>query len=195
MLVDILGSNLQAMQAAMVRYGMGSPLEQAHFLAQCAHESGGFRTLVESLSYSSGGLLRTWPRRFDAASAQKYARRPEAIANRVYANRLGNGDEASGDGWKFRGRGFLQTTGRDNYRAASMAICGDERLLELPELLEQRDFAALASAYFWNAHRLGVHAVRDDLEAVRRGVNGGLIGIDDCAVWLLRFKAALGVPV
>src|SRR5688572_5216436 len=99
----------------LARGGIDTPLRRAHFLAQVAHESGGFKRLVENLNYSADALVRTWPSRFDAATAKQYARQPERIANKVYAGRLGNGDETSGDGWRYRGRGYIQLTGQVNY--------------------------------------------------------------------------------
>lgn len=193
-LSGILGAFEAPLLAAMQRFGMGSPLERAHFLAQVCHETGGLRCFVENLDYSSSALLRCWPSRFTPQSAAEYAHKPEAIANKVYANRFGNGAPASGDGWRYRGRGMLQTTFADNYRATSLALYNDARLVLHPELLEQPEPGALAAAHYWNARHLGIHAMRDDLTGVTRGVNGGTNGLDDRRVWLLRLKAALGVP-
>ena len=103
------------LKAAMAYYKM-TPVQAAHFFAQTAHESGNFKAFSENLNYSAEGLLRIFPRYFDQATANKYARQPERIANRVYASRMGNGDEASGDGWRYKGRGALQLTGKSNYK-------------------------------------------------------------------------------
>ena len=168
-------------------------LERAHFLAQCAHESGGFLRLRESLNYSAAALERTWPSRFNAVSARECARQPERIANLVYADRLGNGNEASGDGWRFIGRGYIQLTGRDNYSHFSQAHFGDDRVVQHPELLETPAVAAAAVRWFWDTRRLGSVAMRDDLQAVTRGVNGGLNGLGDRLEWLDKFKADLAV--
>jgi putative chitinase len=176
-------------------FGIGSPLEQAHFLAQVAHESRGFEVLVEDLTYGSVGLQKTWPKRFNLAMALDYAHHPQRIANHVYANRLGNGDEASGDGWKYRGRGFMQITGKRNYAETSQAIFGDDRLIHQPDLLALPETAALAAGHFWIENNIGLHAMHDDLEGVTRAVNGGLNGLEDRRVWLHKFKHALGVPV
>lgn len=192
-LAEILGDNGASLPAAMTMYGIDSALERAHFLAQCAHESGGFRVLVENLNYSADGLLRTWPTRFSNQTALEYGRKPERIANKVYANRFGNRNEASGDGWRFRGRGFLQLTFRDNYAAASQRLYGDDRLVLTPALVETPPIAAQTACDYWQSRHLGIHAMNDDLASVRRGVNGGLVGLDDCRVWLLRFKTAMGL--
>ena len=107
----------------------------AQFLAQCGHESAGFTTMLENLNYSEQGLLKIFPRHFNVATAKEYARKPERIANKVYANRMSNGPESSGDGWKFRGRGPLQCTGRANYTAFSKWYFGDTRLVDTPDML------------------------------------------------------------
>lgn len=175
----------------MRKFGIVPPLEKAHFLAQLAHESGGFKRLRENLNYSAEGLIRTWPKRFNAENARLYARQATKIANKVYANRLGNGNEASGDGARFIGRGFIQLTGKDNYNETSQALFGDDRLLRHPELMEEPEHAAMAAGLYWNKRRLHVHAIRDDIEAVTRGINGGLIGLEDRKLWLTRFKKEL----
>ena len=122
---------------AMSRYEIDNPNRVAAFLAQIAQESGELQRLIENLNYSAKGLMKTWPRRFRTlAAAQKYARQQEKIANHVYASRLGNGDEASGDGWRFRGRGLIQVTGRENYRVAGRALTLP--LEDEPDLLLQQ---------------------------------------------------------
>ena len=131
MLVDTLNNKLpisvmNEVNTLVEKYGVDNPLRLAHFLAQCAHESGNFKVLYENLNYSSEGLLKIFPKYFkDKATADLYARKPEKIGNRVYASRMGNGDEASGEGYKFRGRGFIQLTGKDNYKAFSDYIKED----------------------------------------------------------------------
>lgn len=192
-LIDLLTPNGATLIAATVRYGIGSPLEQAHFYAQCAHESAGFTRLHENLNYSSVGLLSTFPTHFNAVDAGHYARQPERIANRVYASRMGNGDEASGDGWRFRGRGFIQLTGKHNYGETSNRMFSDARLLTQPELLEDPLHAAMSAGDFWLEHHCGLPALHDDIEHVTRYINGGTTGLDDRRVWLKRFKLALGL--
>ena len=155
-----------------------NPKRMAAFLAQVAHESGGFNAVQENLNYSAQGLRKTWPKRFPTlAIAQQYARNPQKIANKVYANRMGNGSEASGDGWKFRGRGLIQLTGKDNYTrfAKSIGMTLDEavKYLETPE-------GAVASAgWFWDANKLNIYADKGDFTGLTRRINGGTIGLAD----------------
>lgn len=191
--MSMMGAAQPFLEAAMRKFGIVPALEKAHFLAQLAHESMGFKVMRENLNYSAQGLVKTWPKRFDAQSAALYARQPEKIANKVYANRLGNGNEASGDGAKFLGRGYIQLTGKDNYMETSQALFGDDRLVRHPEMMEEPEHAAMAAGLYWNSRRLHVHAIRDDVEAVTRGINGGLTGLDDRKRWLAKFKVELGV--
>ncbi len=155
-----------------------NPKRMAAFLAQVAHESGGFNFVKEGLNYSAASLTKTWPRRFPTlAAAQPYARNAEKIANKVYANRMGNGTEASGDGFKFRGRGLIQLTGKDNYTrfAKSIGMTLDEAVayLETPE-------GAVASAgWFWDANKLNIYADKGDFVGLTRRINGGTIGLAD----------------
>lgn len=193
-LTDLLAPNGAPLIAACTRYGIGSPLEQAYFFATCAVESAGFHKLSENLNYSTLGLLKTFHRYFTPQEAALYARQPEKIANRVYANRFGNGDEESGDGWRYRGRGDIGLTFKNNYQAASQRIYGDDRLVHDPDILLDPNQAAMAAGDFWIEHNVGLHAMHDDPEGVRRAVNGGLNGLDELLVWLQRFKLALGVP-
>lgn len=148
----VAGIFVPALNRAMARWKIDSPVRQAAFLAQVGHESGQLRRLVENLNYSAEALVRTWPSRFTAKNAGAYARQPEKIANRVYGGRMGNGQETSGDGWRYRGRGSIQLTGRDNYRAAGQAL--GLPLLENPELLEQPEHAAQSAAWWWATHGL-----------------------------------------
>lgn len=133
--------------AAMASHYITPGQRETMFLATCLYESGGFLTLVENLNYSSRGLLRVWPNRFTIATANDYAAQPERIANRVYANRNGNSDEASGDGWRYRGRGLIQLTFASNYARAEAAT--GYPLLAQPELLEQPQASSEAAAWFW----------------------------------------------
>lgn len=171
-------------------FGIDTPIRMAHFLAQCGHESAGFTRLVENMNYSATGLLQTWPKRFTMdgndktrAYAMDYHRRPEQIANLVYANRIGNGNVASGDGWKYRGRGLIQITGRTNYRRFG----SDSH----PELLEQPTEAAVSAGRFWQANGLNDFADSDDLESVTKIVNGAHHGIADRRERLKRAKEVL----
>src|SRR5690606_7357070 len=172
---------------AMHRFGINTPLRQAHFLAQIGHESGGFARLVENLNYGSLALLKTWPTRFVEATAAQMARKPEIIANHVYGGRLGNTEP--GDGWRYRGRGLVQLTGRANYEEAGRAI--GLPLVDKPELLEQPEAAALSAAWYWSSRNLGRLADLDDLVGVTRKINGGTHGLDDRRKRLLRAKTGL----
>ena len=173
----------------MPKYGINTPLRQRHFLAQLLHESGSFRSVRENLNYSAKGLMKTWPNRFRTTNAQgmhvpnetalRLHRNPEAIANNVYANRMMNGDEASGDGWRFIGRGLIQITGRENYTACSRALFGDDRLLTQPEILEQPRYAVESACWFWQRKNINQHADRDDINMVTRVINGGVNGLKD----------------
>lgn len=160
-------------------YGIdASAMRLAAFLAQTAHESAGFTRTVESLSYSAEGLARTWPSRFAVGGrpgplALRLAHRPEAIANTVYGGRIGNtGPE---DGWRYRGRGLIQITGKDNYRAIGKALGLD--LVTHPELAAQPTTAVLVSLEFWHGAHLNELADVEDMEGITRGINGGLTGL------------------
>lgn len=148
------------------KYNINTPERVACFIAQCGHESGHFNRLVENLNYSSDGLLKTFPKYFKTkAEADKYARKPEMIANKVYANRLGNGDEASGDGWKYRGRGFIQCTGRANYEKFDKWFNDDKVFIAFPEKLEKPDFAILSAIWYWTTNDLNLICDKDNIWA------------------------------
>ena len=162
-------------------FNMTNPLRLAHFLAQAAHESGNFKFLKENLNYSSDSLLKVFPKYFkDKATADKYARNPEKIANRVYASRMGNGDEASGDGFKFRGRGYIQLTGKDNYKAFSNFI--GEDCVANPDLVSDK-YPLVSAAWFFDKNNLWTlcdkGAGDDVVTAVTKRVNGGTHGLTD----------------
>ncbi|HBP6650963.1 TPA: glycoside hydrolase family 19 protein [Pseudomonas aeruginosa] len=184
-----------ALHRGMTRFGITSPVRAAAFLAQIGHESAQLTRLVENLNYSARGLAATWPSRYLGADgqpnalAQRLARNPEAIANNTYANRNGNGDESSGDGWRFRGRGLLQITGRKNYRAAGAGL--GLPLEAEPELLEQPEHAVRSSAWWWSANGLNGLADRGDFAAITRRINGGMNGqVERLELWE-RAKAVL----
>lgn len=166
-----------------------TPLRAAHMLAQVLHETAGLRLLEENLNYSAEALLRTWPSRFNEVTARQYERRPEAIANLVYANRMGNGPPESGDGWRFRGRGFLQITGRVGYQGYQDA--SGAPVVEFPELLAQPPDAALAASWYWAQNVLNRLADADDIVALTQRINGGQHGIADRRQWLEKARAAL----
>jgi putative chitinase len=194
----------QALSQAMQQFDITELRHVAAFLAQVGHESGRLGVLEENLNYSAIGLSKTWPKRYaecDAngkpmpgvpnALANRLHRNPEAIANNVYANRMGNGDEASGDGWRYRGKGLIQLTGRENHR-----ICGEELdlpLEEQPELLLQPEYAALSAAWFWATHNLNAMADDDDVTNETKIINGGVNGLEDRIALYGAAKDMLGV--
>lgn len=159
---------------ASARFQINTPQRIAAFLSQVGVESAGLTALVENLNYSAPGLLTTFPSYFDKDTAVAYARQPEKIANRAYANRLGNGDEASGDGWLFRGRGLLQITGRNRYSACAEAL--DLELLGNPDLLLRPLNAAMSAAWYFAAYGCNPFADTGDVRSITRLINGGLNG-------------------
>jgi putative chitinase len=165
----------------MEKFEINSPLRLAHFLAQCGHESGGFKLVQENLNYGAKGLMGIFKKYFpDEATALAYERKPEKIANVVYASRMGNGDKTSGDGYKFRGRGFIQLTGKDNYVAFGKSISED--LSATPDLVATK-YALLSAAWFFNKN--GLHKLADGgstdavVTSITKRVNGGTIGLPD----------------
>lgn len=155
-----------------------NPKRIAAFLAQVAHESGGFNFTAEGLSYSAKALMKTWPKRFpNVTIANQYARNAQKIANKVYANRMGNGTEASGDGFKFRGRGLIQLTGKDNYTRFAKSI--GKSLDETVAYLETPEGAVASAAWFWDANKLNVYADKGDFVGLTKRINGGTIGLAD----------------
>jgi putative chitinase len=162
----------------MLKRDINTPVRQAMFLSQLAHESGNFKFVVENLNYSADALRRVFGKYFPTEElANQYARQPERIANRVYASRMGNGDEASGDGWKYRGRGLIQLTGKNNY--ASFSMQADNNALVEPDLVTQPELAVDSAGWFWTTNRLNQLADTGDVRAVSRRVNGGFNGLAD----------------
>jgi putative chitinase len=169
---------IDALNEAADTYEIDTPLRQAHWLAQCAHESGHFRFVSENLNYSADALVRTFRKYFPTLDAARpYARQPVRIAAKVYANRMGNGSEATRDGWTYRGRGLIQLTGKDNYVAFGEEIGRVDDVLATPELISEPDLAALSAAWFWHRNGLNALADADDVEAVTRRINGGVNGL------------------
>lgn len=174
------------------KYGVNTPMRLAHFLAQTAHESGGFRLIEENLNYSADSLNKVFPKYFKNAGrdANEYNRQPEKIANVVYASRMGNGDTASGDGFKFRGRGLIQLTGRSNY--TNFAKDNGIDVEEAVAYLTTPQGAVESAAWFWNKNGLNALADKDDVTAVTKRINGGTIGLDDRKKHTEEFKDILG---
>lgn len=168
----------------MMAHEIDTPLRAAHFLAQAAHESGGFKFKSENLNYGKDGLLKIFPKYFTPASAEAYNRNPEKIASKVYANRMGNGDEASKDGWKYKGRGYIQLTGKDNYKAFS-EWAKEPSILSNPDQVAEDKYAGLSAIWFWNKNGLNKIADTDSLrdnatvEKITKRVNGGTHGLAD----------------
>jgi putative chitinase len=188
---------LAPLNEATERFAINSPERVAAFLAQIAHESGELNRLTENLNYSAERLMAIWPKRFpDPGKAREYERNPEKLANFVYANRLGNGDVPSGDGWRYRGRGLIQVTGRGNYRSASRALGLDFE--QRPELLEEPGPAALSAAWFWSSR--GLNELADDRSdddddedfvLISVTINGGKAGLAERRRYWQAAKAVL----
>jgi len=169
---------VEALNETCEEFAIDTPFRIAGFLSNVAHESAGFKFVKENLNYSAASLMRVWPSRFpNLEVAQRYAMQPEKIANRAYADRMGNGDEASGDGAKFLGRGLIQLTGKNNYVAYSLAC--DNEALQHPEIVEQPKYAAESAGWFWNVNRLNTLADAQDVGGMCRRSNGGYNGLDD----------------
>lgn len=188
---------VEPLNSAMDKFEINTVPRIAAFLAQIAHESGELRLLEENLHYSASRLVQVWPRRFPTLSAAlPYDRNPQKIANKVYADRMGNGDENSGDGWAFHGRGLIQLTGRSNYKTAAQSLNVD--LEGHPELLTQPVYAALSAAFFWKSHGLNELADTnspaeedEDFVTITKRINGGTIGLDERKKYWEKAKAVL----
>ena len=176
-----------------IHFGIDTSKRVAMYLAEVFHESGNLRYTEENMNYSADGLLKTWPSRFTKEKAQVYARNPEKIANYVYANRMGNGNEASGDGWRFRGRAFIGITGRDNYQkyADSEWCVGD--LMKNPDMLSQFPENQKASMWFWDTQNLNKYADMCDIDKCSRIINGGTLGLANRKFLYRRFCREFGV--
>ena len=169
---------LEPLNDAMQRFNINTPKRIAAFIGQCAHESANFAALTENLNYRMESLVKVWPRHFPTLDvAAQYHRKPEQIASRAYANRMGNGPESSGEGWKYRGRGLIQLTGKDNYQLASDALRVD--LVANPDAVMEPAMAALTAAWFWNKHGLNELADKGDNETIGKRINGGTHGMSD----------------
>lgn len=165
------------------RFGLVTPRQQASWIGQCGHECGNFRIMEENLNYRAPTLLKLFPQTpkrawgFTPESAAAYEKQPQKIANRIYGNRMGNRDEASGDGWRFRGSGFLQLTGMSNFYHASQALGVD--FIMQPELVRTPKYAAMTAGWFWQTHKLNQYADSGDILTMTKRINGGTIGLED----------------
>ena len=170
-----------ALELALPDYDINTPQRVAAFVAQCAHESGGFRALKENLNYKAATLRKIFPKYFpDDATANHYASLPnkqEAIANRVYGGRMGNGPEASGDGFRYCGRGLIQLTGKQNYQNFADSI--ETPVEDIPEFLATFEGAVQSACWFWEANNLNQWADKGDILTLTKRINGGTIGLED----------------
>lgn len=168
----------EALSQLLPDYDINTPQRIAAFIAQCSHESAGFKFLKENLNYRAESLMRVWPRYFPTIEiARQYAHKQEKIANRAYANRMGNGNEASGDGWRFCGRGLIQLTGRNNYEAFAESI--ETPVEEIPEYLATFEGAAQSACWFWDTNELNKWADKGDMVTLTKKINGGTLGLED----------------
>jgi putative chitinase len=167
-----------AMDRCLPDYDINTPQRIAMFVAQCAHESGNFRVLKENLNYRAESLTKVWPRYFPNLDiAKQYAHKQEAIANRAYANRMGNGPEESGDGWRYCGRGLIQLTGKDNYTRFAMSI--ETPVEEIPAYLGTFEGAVQSACWFWETNNLNQWCDQGDVMTVTKKINGGTLGLAD----------------
>lgn len=183
------------LQSVVDKFGINSPVRMSHFLGQCAHESGNFKFTSENLNYSTKGLLATFPKYFKQPGlAEAYAKNPERIASRVYADRIGNGVEGSGDGWKFRGRGYIQLTGKSNYSAFDGFV--NEDIISNPDLVAKK-YPLLSAAWFFHRNKLNTISDKGLTETVilqlTKKINGGTNGLQDRIKYTIKFGKILGV--
>ncbi len=182
-------------------FGINTPLRVIHYLSQILHESGRLKYTEENLNYSADGLLKVFPLYFKKPEiAAAYARKPQQIANKVYANRMGNGSEESGDGWKYKGRGFLQLSGKNNYKAFSKFDLCTEDVVEHPEKVAEYPLNQTSAMWFWEAHKLNEKADRDNgmntsdiCTQITKVINGGTNGLSDRLFVLRRLKKEFGI--
>jgi len=169
---------VDTLNKVLPKYNINTKNRVAAWLSQCSHESNQFTVMKENLNYSTKGLCCTWPSRFKSESvAAPYNRNPEMIANKVYCDRLGNGDEDSGDGYTYRGRGFIQTTGKSNYQSLAESI--DMTLQEVVNYCETLEGAITSACHFWDINKLNQYADSKDFITLTKKINGGTLGLDE----------------
>ena len=182
---------VDALNETFARFNLTTNNQKAMFIGQCSHECGNFRTLEENLNYRAETLMKLWPKRFPSLEfAKQYEKNPKKIANSVYASRMGNRDEASGDGYRFRGRGALQCTGHSTYFHAGKALGVD--FVMQPDLVATPKYAALTAGWFWDTHKLNPPSDALDYTKVTKIINGGTIGLDDRIKHVQHALAVLG---
>jgi putative chitinase len=181
-----------ALSQALPDYDITTPKRIAAFIAQCAHESGNFKFLKENLNYQAASLMKVWPHYFPTMEiANQYAHNQDRIANRAYANRMGNGDELSGDGSKYRGRGLIQLTGKNNYQSFADSI--QTPVEQVPEYLATFEGAVQSACWFWENNNLNQWADNGDILTITKKINGGILGLDDRIARYQRALQILGV--
>lgn len=169
---------VDALNDTFQRFNINSPRQQAAFIGQCGHECGNFKVLEENLNYRAATLMKLWPKRFPTLEvANAYEKNPKKIANMVYASRMGNRDESSGDGFRFRGRGCIQLTGHANYFHCGKAL-GIDLVME-PDLVATPKYAAMTAGWFWSTHKCNELAEAADWIGLTKKINGGTIGLND----------------
>lgn len=177
--------------ATLEEFYINTPARIAAFMGQICHESSGLTVFEENLNYSADRLLKVFPKYFKVDNVAAYERHPQKIANRVYASRMGNGDEASGDGWKYRGQGSIQLTGKENHLE-----CGEDLgidLLNCPELASEKENTFRVAGWFWSKRNLGNLADRGEFKEITRKINGSYNGLDERYTYYRKAKAALGI--
>lgn len=169
---------VDALNETFQRFEINTPRQRAAFIGQCGHECGNFKVLEENLNYRAATLMKLWPKRFPTQEiANEYEKQPKKIANKVYSSRMGNRDEASGDGYRFRGRGAIQLTGSDGYFHAGKALGVD--FWANPDLVATPKYAALTAGWFWSTHKCNELAESANWVGLTKRINGGTIGLDD----------------
>lgn len=169
---------VEPLNDTFLKFGIDTPKRQAAFIAQCGHESGGFKLLSENLNYRAETLCKLWPKRFPTLEfAKQFEKNPRKIANSVYANRMGNRDEASGDGYRFRGRGCIQLTGHSGYYHAGQALGVD--FVMNPDLVATPKYAVLTAGWFWSTHGCNELADAANWTGLTKRINGGTIGLNE----------------
>ena len=172
-------------------YDINTPKRIAYFMAQCHHESGGFVFVSENLNYKASGLVKVFPKYFDENTAKAYEKQPQKIANRVYANRMGNGDEASGEGFKYAGKGIIQLTGKDNYTRFAQSL--EISVEDAAEYMKTFEGAGQSACWFWETNNLNKFADAGDLKTMTRVINGGFKGMEDRELQFARISKLLGM--
>ena len=194
---DVNSKNLNAFVASLnmygVHFGIDSPLRMAMYLSMTLHETGNLRYSEENMNYSAEGLLKTFPKYFNAETAKEYARNPQKIGSRVYANRMGNGNEASGDGYKFRGRGMIQITGRNMYQQFNASEWCTEDVVKCPEKLAIYPLDQVSAMWFWTEHGLNEVADNGDVDKATKIINGGINGLSNRKFLYRKFCREFGI--